>query len=219
VEPCFDLVPIDYHLVYKKETLRFVEGFFKTWSWTSDSRSTKRIGVLKRLCSVMRVPEDVKQAEAQFVLLFDVFYAQTFAGVLAMTLGLTRHRWLAEEVTQEAFTRAHRDWDTIAVHPSPEAWVRRVALNLCRSSFRRASAEARALVRLGPPEVVAPPDESVVYVWESLSRLSRRQREVVVLFYFNDLPVAEVAGLLGIAEGTVRATLAHARDKLAEVLS
>lgn len=51
-----------------------------------------------------------------------------------------------------------------------------------------------------------------------IAELSRRQREVIGLYYFVDLPVAEVASVLGISTGTVKSTLAAARVRLRDLL-
>ena len=57
----------------------------------------------------------------------------------------------ADELTQEAFVIAHRRWDEVKGLNEPLAWVKRVARNLSVSRFRRITAGARALVRLGRP--------------------------------------------------------------------
>jgi RNA polymerase sigma-70 factor (ECF subfamily) len=156
--------------------------------------------------------------EAPFVPLFESFYAAEYRKVLGMLVGLTRNSWLAEELAQDAFARAHRDWASVSVHPNSAAWVRRVAINLSRSRGRRAVAEARSLLRLGGPTNVPPPSAEWMDVWAAIENLSRRQREVIVLYYFNDLTVDEIAASLSIRGGTVRATLAQARERLANIL-
>lgn len=149
---------------------------------------------------------------------FESFYSAQFEGVLTMLLGLVRHRWLAEELAQEAFIKAHRDWKSVSKHPNPVGWVRRVAINLSRSRWRTTSAEARALVRLAGQGSVPEHNIERLDVWDAIRSLPRRQREVVVLCYFNDLSVGAIADAIGIAEGTVKATLHQARQRLAEEL-
>jgi RNA polymerase sigma-70 factor (ECF subfamily) len=55
-------------------------------------------------------------------------------------------------------------------------------------------------------------------VEQALARLSRRQREVTVLRYYLAMDVSEIAGVLGITEGTVKTQLFRARRALAEIL-
>ena len=56
--------------------------------------------------------------------------------MVALTWALSGNRWAAEDLAQEAFVRAHRDWNSVEQMDSPNAWVRRVAINLARSRFR-----------------------------------------------------------------------------------
>ena len=126
-------------------------------------------------------------------------------GVLAFHVG---DRGLAEELAQEALIRACQHWDTVAHKPSPQAWVTAVALNLARSSFRRHLAERRARERHGarPDEAaVVDDDDDRVAVRAAVRALPKRQRAALVLRYYADLPAAEVAAVMGCAEGTVRA--------------
>jgi RNA polymerase sigma factor (sigma-70 family) len=124
----------------------------------------------------------------------------------------------AEEIVQEAMLRAHREWDRVARYDKPGAWVRRVTINLATSSQRRRSVERRALQRLGVrPRLEAPPPE-VDEFWSLVRRLPDRQAAAVALHYLDDLSIAEIADVLGCAEGTAKAHLHHARQTLAEHL-
>jgi RNA polymerase sigma-70 factor (ECF subfamily) len=124
----------------------------------------------------------------------------------------------AEEIVQEAMLRAHREWDRVARYDKPGAWVRRVTINLATSSQRRRSAERRALQRIGVrPHLDAPPPE-VGEFWSLVRRLPDRQAAAVALHYLEDRSIAEIAEVLGCAEGTAKAHLHHARQTLAEHL-
>ena len=150
---------------------------------------------------------------------FDAFSATELKPVLAVTIALTRHRWEAEEATQEAFLRAYRDWDRVGAMASPEGWVRTVALNLARGRWRRMRAEARALLRLSPPVADGPPaDPESERFWAAVRSLPERQAQVVALTYVEDLDSEAVGRILGIAAPTVRVHLARARETLAVAL-
>jgi len=97
------------------------------------------------------------------------------------------------------------------------AWVTRVSLNLAKSRLRRARAEARARRRL-PIGEAAGPGTARTDVERALATLSRRQREVTVLRYYLGMEIAEIAGALGISEGTVKTQLFRARRSLAALL-
>ena len=152
---------------------------------------------------------------------FGVWY-ELEASEVAKTLGIALgDRTLAEEATAEAFARAFSRWEQVRVMSSPVGWVYQVALNEARRGFRRRRLEERASRRRGPdPYVPGPSDPAPTdAVREALAGLPARARTAVALRYFADLPEAEVAALMGVARGTVAATLHSARRQLAAALA
>lgn len=124
-------------------------------------------------------------------------------GALGLYVG---DRHAAEDLAQETLLRACRDWATVRRCASPEAWTMRVAFNLARSRFRRAAVARRAMGRLrsgGATDDDADPADAVA-VRRAVLHLPDRQRQALVLRYYADLPVREVAALLGCPEGTVK---------------
>ena len=92
-------------------------------------------------------------------------------------------------------------------------------VNRHRSLLRRAATEARSLARLRPDELAVPAeDERTMVLWQAVQDLPVRQRAVLVLRFYEDLPEAEVARLLGLSPGTVKSRshrgLARLRDQL-----
>lgn len=97
------------------------------------------------------------------------------------------------------------------------AWITVVASNRIRDAYRRKSAEARALERMGEPETASTDavtglDRDVV---AALRELPQGQRQVCVLHYLMDQSVATIAEGLGVSEGTVKTQLHRARTALA----
>lgn len=151
---------------------------------------------------------------------FRRFYDAEIRAIFAELLALTGDRWAAEDLTQEAFTRAYRDWQRVSTYERPGAWVRTVAINLATSRFRRLAVESRALTRLRgrrrhDQEPIELPDETF---WAEVRRLPRRQAEAVVFHYVHDLSIADIAVEMGCAQGTAKAHLHRARLQLAERL-
>ena len=148
---------------------------------------------------------------------FEDLYLREFASVFALAYALSGSRWAAEDIAQDAFVVAHRQWDRVGGYDDPGAWVRRVAANLAVSAVRRRLAEARALVRLaGRREVSygALPGEDGDF-WRAVRRLPRRQAQVVALIALEDLSTAQVASTLGCSQRTVQVHLQKARATLA----
>ena len=127
----------------------------------------------------------------------------------------------AEDVVQEAFERLHRSWPALRRPESGLAYVRSSVLNGCRSVHRRAAVARRHAPRLAEPEGAGSPDEASADRGEmvaALRRLPRRQREVLVLRYYLDLDVTEIAGTLRISPSAVRSSASRGLAGLAEVL-
>jgi RNA polymerase sigma factor (sigma-70 family) len=122
---------------------------------------------------------------------------------------------LAEDVTQEAFLKLLQHWRTVGAYERPDAWVRRVAIRLAVRQAKR-DAGRRALERVG--DTPREPSEPDLDLAEAIATLAPMQRACVVLFYFDDQPVAEVARLLVVSDSTVKQHLHRARSRLAEVL-
>lgn len=124
----------------------------------------------------------------------------------ALTLWCGR-RDVAEEVVQEAFARAYVQWRRVRHLDKPGAWVRRVAINLATSSFRRRQAERRALARIAAQrhdEARDDPDTAAgVTVRRALAELGEAQRTALILRYYLDVPVAEAARIMGRSESAV----------------
>ena len=119
---------------------------------------------------------------------------------------------LAEELAQEALARACRQWSEVTAMASPGAWVHRVAINLANSHFRRTLLERRARQHLAGSAVEGRASDltTAIAVRTAVAALPRRQRTAIVLRYFVDLPVADVAHAMGCREGTVRALTSQA---------
>ena len=123
----------------------------------------------------------------------------------------------AEEVAQDAFVRLLENWRRVSRYDRPGGWVRRVAIRLAVRAAKRRS----HLVDLEAAWPVVgdeqrPLDLDLI---AAVRRLPPRQRAVVALRYGEDLPVNEVADILGCTASTASVHLHRARTKLAELLT
>jgi RNA polymerase sigma factor (sigma-70 family) len=146
---------------------------------------------------------------------FTWFFRAEFPAVLKTVWLMVHDRGRAEEITQDAFVQLLLHWPKVARYQRPDAWVRRVAVRLAVRALRR-DALGRALER--GLETPAPPAPADVDLLAAVRRLPPAQRAAVVLFYFEDRPVAEIAQILRCAESTAKAHLLKARRRLAELL-
>src|SRR5258706_8377251 len=130
----------------------------------------------------------------------------------------------ADEATQETFLAALRSLGSYRGGASLRTWLFAIALNVCRGRLRRRRSWQRVQdVLMGPwmgedhsvqPEAVSAQHEQADMVWRAVQGLGEKHRLPVILRYYHDLPVAEIASVLGISEGTVHSRLSIARDRL-----
>ncbi|WP_105971732.1 SigE family RNA polymerase sigma factor [Streptomyces geranii] len=147
---------------------------------------------------------------------FREFVAMRSTALLRLAVLLTGgDRHAAEDLLQIALMKAYGRWAHIEQH---EAYVRQVMYRqqVNRWRLRRHSAETTVpvLPESGTDADAGADTELRIALWAALGRLSKRQRAVVVLRYFEDLPEGEVAALLGCPVGTVRSTAHRALAKL-----
>ena len=149
---------------------------------------------------------------------FAEFYDATWGRTLACTYAMTGDIGIAEELAQEAYTRAWTRWSVVTTYDAPGAWVRQVATRLAVSRWRRTKVAQSWLARNRRESVVAPPDETSALLVAALRRLPELQRRAIVLHHLGDLPVDEVARIEQCPSGTVKARLSRGRAALAELL-
>jgi RNA polymerase sigma-70 factor (ECF subfamily) len=147
--------------------------------------------------------------------------AQVFAGsyrkLVVQMYGIVGNAGEAEDLVQEAFVRAYAAGPRFTRVDNPEAWLRTTALNLHRNRWRKMRNFTRIRHRLHETPDLQGLDAHVEVV-DALRQLPENQREVLVLHYFADRQVQQIAEELGVAEGTVKSRLARGREALAGIL-
>ena len=152
---------------------------------------------------------------------FDELVAANERPLLRFAVMLTGGRHSAEDLVQTVFTRVYRKWSRISEVDQPAAYLRRMVLNEFLS-WRRLLKHGE--LPIAEPRDI-PTDEDIGArqaqrdaMWRLLAGLPRRQRAVLVLRYYEDLPDDEIGELLGVTASTVRSNasraLAALRDQL-----
>jgi RNA polymerase sigma factor (sigma-70 family) len=123
----------------------------------------------------------------------------------------------AEDIVQDVFVRA-RGRLAGMTEPGAYAYLRRATINGWKNHLRHRAAEERAVAGLAAvvTEAAAVGVEEREAMWAEIARLPARQRAVLVLRYYEDLPDDEIARLLGCRRGTVRSQAKRALDRLRE---
>ncbi|HVA02734.1 MAG TPA: sigma-70 family RNA polymerase sigma factor [Acidimicrobiales bacterium] len=147
---------------------------------------------------------------------FTDLYASSFARLVGQVTVVTADREAAEEAVQEAFGRLWTRWESVHAYDKPEAWVRRVAINVAISRWRRLR-QLRPLVETSgasrEDDAVTRPD-----VQRALRSLPVQQRHALLLHHVVGLSVSEVAQEMGVPQGTVKSWLFRGRDTLHRTL-
>lgn len=117
----------------------------------------------------------------------------------------------AEEVVHDSFIKLQRAWHRAE---RPAAYLRRIVVNECRSRLRRRKVELRH-----PPEPARPElPEELDETWAALAKVGARRRAALVLRFYEDLPIADVAVALGCRPGTAKSLIHRGLAELREVL-
>lgn len=137
-----------------------------------------------------------------------------------------KDRQLAEDLTQEVFIKAYRHMDEFRGESAVYTWLYRIAINLCRDRLR--SPWWKRLILPGEVPAVASgdqPEEAALTtlrkeaVIQQVLALPDHYREMIILYYYQDLSTTEIAGLTGLPENTVKTRLHRARQHLKQALA
>ncbi len=149
---------------------------------------------------------------------FEALFTSEFPRVARAIHHIVGDRGRADEITQEAFLELLRHWRKVSSYDRPDLWVRRVAIRKAQRERHRAWRRVELEQSLARDDVPEPPTPAPE-VLEAVRQLAPKQRAVVVLFYFEDRPMAEIAEIVGCSESTGWSQLHTARRHLAKVLT
>ena len=134
----------------------------------------------------------------------------------------------ADDATQEVFLSALRGLDSFRANASFKTWLFSITVNVCRSRlqrFKRRELLKQILQSLfhvrgdqPHPESEAIQNEADVALWRAIHTLDEKHRIPIILRYYHELPVADIAEMLGVPVGTVHSRLNHARERLRVLL-
>lgn len=154
------------------------------------------------------LPVAVRTASDELVVLL---FEQEGARLVQLARLFVDDRTAAEDLVQEAFIRLARSAHRIREPHKAAAYLRSIVLNLARDHNRRGLVSLRHRAPQAPPpptvEDVVAEGEAHREVIAALRALPRRQRDCVVLHYYLELPVAEVASTLGLSANSVKTHL------------
>ena len=131
-----------------------------------------------------------------------------------------RDRALAEDAVQETFLKAYKNYSLFRGDCSEKTWLTRIAINTCRD-FQRGAWFKHTDRRITPemlPIGTAQPDMEDYDLSLAVMELPRKFREVIILYYYQDMSMEEIAETVSIAQSTVSNRLKKGREKLRRLL-
>lgn len=129
-------------------------------------------------------------------------------------------RALAEDATQETFLKAYRHLSSFRGESSEKTWLMRIAINTCRDLRRSAwFRRMRRTVSLDQAQITAAEDffrdDTVL---RAVMALPQRDKQVILLRYYQEMKVAQIARVLHVPEANAASRLKRARDRLRQTL-
>lgn len=127
---------------------------------------------------------------------------------------------LAEDVVQETFIQVYSHYDSFRRQCSVKTWIIQIAINLCKNQMRTKWFSLRRTDEFPVLSCTENYDSMLEHerLITEIGRLKPDYREVILLFYYQELTVKEIASLLGKKESTVKQRLKRARAHLKQVL-
>ncbi|MBQ4557152.1 MAG: sigma-70 family RNA polymerase sigma factor [Clostridia bacterium] len=177
----------------------------------------------------MELKNAVELAQKGDTKAWTVLFEQTKDMVYFTILKLCGDSTVAEDLTQEAYVKA---MENLGALRSPEAfvvWMRQIAVNVSRNYLAKrkpeifGSDETDALIENMPeveegflPEDYASRRETCRIIMRIIDSLPEKQRLAVIMYYYNEIPVADIAKIMGVSENTVKSRLNYARAQIKE---
>jgi RNA polymerase sigma-70 factor, ECF subfamily len=157
-------------------------------------------------------------------LLVEEWIQRYYPDVFRLALAILHDPDEAADAAQDCFVAADRAIAGFEYQSSPKTWLYAIAINACRSRLRKYKTQ-RALLdtvksiqdlfeRQPSPEDQVIASEQDAWLRKAIRQLDEKHRLPVVLYYLEDLPVRDIAYILGINEGTVHSRLFYARNQL-----
>ncbi|MFE3068929.1 SigE family RNA polymerase sigma factor [Streptomyces sp. NPDC059247] len=149
-------------------------------------------------------------------------YVRARGPVLLRTArSLTANPCDAEDLLQTALAKTFVAWERIEDHRALDGYVRRALLNTRTSQWRKRKVDEFSCEELPEPTGLPEPDPAERQalhdaMWRAVLKLPERQRQMVVLRYYEDLSEAQTAEVLGVSVGTVKSAVSRALGKLRE---
>lgn len=146
--------------------------------------------------------------------------AQYQRPLLTLCYTYLHDRQLAEDAVQETFLRAYRAMETFRGESTAKTWLTKIAVNICRDTRKRAwfSHENRRVTPEDVPTAVEGFRQEAADLAAAIKRLPDKYKEVILLYYYQEMTMPEIAAALEVTSSTVSRRIQKAQAKLQGLL-
>lgn len=149
--------------------------------------------------------------------------------LLRMAYLLIKDHQRAEEAVQDTFIFAFEKINQLEKEAHLKSWLTTITINLCRQqmrkwSFKHVFPDIKAAEHFKQANMVASPEADILTIEQNknltvaIHSLDYKYREVITLFYFNELKIAEITALINVKENTIKSRLKRAKKLLRDHL-
>jgi DNA-directed RNA polymerase specialized sigma24 family protein len=131
---------------------------------------------------------------------FEQVYGDRYESMVQLACGMVDRRAVAEEIVQESFQQLWQRWEQVS---QPSSYLRTSVVNGCHNELRRRRVRRDAWPKL----VVVPECSTVEYLADALAEVNERRRRALVLRYYGDCSIAEIAAVMDIPAGTAKSLI------------
>jgi len=132
-------------------------------------------------------------------------------------LGIVRSGWDAMDICQETFIQMFSSLNTLKDPSKFRAWINRILINKCNDFFRQ-NKNTFTIENLESEGFIEEGREDQIDLLRALASLKEDSRIVLTLRYFQDLPIKEIAAIMGCPEGTIKSRLSNGLDELRRLM-
>jgi RNA polymerase sigma-70 factor (ECF subfamily) len=157
---------------------------------------------------------------------FEVLYEDNITKALQTSYLIVNNKSLAEDIVQEAFIECYRDIKCLKHPEAFTSWFYKILLRISWRMAKRERKHRTEEVNVDSLKIIEAEHNSTVFessdldnvVQKSIGKLNAKLRNIVILYYYNDMSVKEIAKVIGCFEGTVKSRLFTARKVLKKEL-
>ncbi len=132
-----------------------------------------------------------------------------------LALGILQNQHDAEDVVSESVLKAYENLEKLRNEDKFKSWILQITANEARLLYKK---QKRHLYKANIEEYMPVFEDDYHELWDAVMQMQRHYREVILLFYYEQFSIMEIARILQVREGTVKSRLARGRKQLKELL-